>query len=120
MKKEFYFYVTAKRPQEGVQSNHLGIICVQLNTFDTPQGAMPYYKIGMAVKHPKDKMPFKCTEGRALANERATLAKVGYYNFTAVRDAIKGMVGTFEQTLTVTPAELAVRVVYVLALHSDV
>lgn len=114
-KHVFYFYVTAAGPQRG-QSNHLAVICVQVLEFPEP-----FYKIGVAVKHPKDRLPFKCSEGRAIAHERATLAKRAYGSLQEARDEIKRIVRPFEQEqLLVNDAlETASRVIYVLALHLD-
>lgn len=77
MVKEFYFYADAQRPQRGHQSNHVVTVVIQrlpqvfLDTLSPSQfpDAQCSYRVGVAVKHQKDKLPFTKKEGREVAHK---------------------------------------------------
>jgi len=67
MKESFVWYVDAVLSKRGYQTAHVATVVVL-------QGVMmcgPFYRIGVAVKHPNDKLPFVSKDGRALAAKRA-------------------------------------------------
>ena len=71
-KDQYVFYFDRLTPGKGIQSAHLGVVIVLRREMPTEGGGTrPYYRFGVAVKHPKDKLPFIKREGRDTALLRA-------------------------------------------------
>lgn len=71
MKDNFVWYVDAVRSKNGHQSNHVATVVV---TRGFMLDGRPYFRVGVAVKHQHDRLPFVKAEGRLLATDRAKLS----------------------------------------------
>lgn len=108
MKDAYYFYITLNRPQNGYQSNHVGVICVVPDLYG--------FRVGLARKHPQD--AFKCKEGCRLAREDALGKSSVVSSFRDVKDCVEILLKTFypKVDLVMPIGDFARRVVYVLAM----
>lgn len=68
-KQTYTFCVDRYDLKKGMQSQHVGSVAVIIGTV-AATGA-PYYRLGVAIKHPRDKAPFNKREGRDIATLRA-------------------------------------------------
>lgn len=90
MKEYFNFYINAERPQKGNQSNHVGIVVVK--RLLTTEAGKFYYRFGIAVKHPRDRVPFSKKEARRIAIERVDLSTRPILTLTDLDRSIFGAV----------------------------
>lgn len=68
MKNRLVWYVDTLNEPKGRQSTHVATVVILIEKMATDAKR---YRVGVTVKHPKDKLPFIKKEGRRLATERA-------------------------------------------------
>jgi hypothetical protein len=90
MKDTFIWYVNVPF-SAGHQSNRVATIAI-LRGFVLSNG-LPYYRVGVAVKNPKDGLPFIKKEGRAIAIARARESEPVFTIHEAGDKAVKLLLG---------------------------
>jgi len=119
LKETFTWYVDAEQPKKGFQSRHVATVVIRRK--DGLDGT-PVYYVGVASKHPKDKLPFVKSEGRTLATTRAVHANACFSMDELLRETRRALCREVKDTQTlllIDSKRLFERIKFVLEKYNE-